>query len=170
MKIRKAEASDAKEIFELYIKTAAARNALARTPQEIFLKDVENSIAESLQNGLIFVGEEEQKIIAEIHCYRNFPLSFKHCLSNTTLVVDPYFQGRGYGKKIFSHLLDDIKNHHNNIVRVELFCREKNFRAIKLYQALGFEIEGVCKNRILDAEGNLDSDIVMAWFNPYFRK
>ncbi len=168
MKIRKAQKTDAKKIFELHLKAAEIKDGIARIPEEIFLRDVENFVDEALQKGLIFVGEEDEKIIAEIHCYKNFPHCFKHCFSNTTLVVHPDFHGRGLGRKIFSYLLEEIKNHHRDIARVELFCREKNFRAIKLYQSLGFEIEGICKNRLLDSKNELSGDVMMAWFNPKF--
>ena len=36
-------------------------------------------------------------------------------------------------------------------------------------QFLGFEIEGICKKRILDSKNKLGSDLMMAWFNPKFK-
>ncbi|OFW80971.1 MAG: hypothetical protein A2887_01670 [Alphaproteobacteria bacterium RIFCSPLOWO2_01_FULL_40_26] len=168
MRIRKAQKTDAKKIFELHLKAAEIKDGVARMPKEIFLHDIEDFVDEALQKGLIFVGEIDEKIIAEIHCYKNFPHCFKHCLSNTTLVVHPDFHKLGLGRKIFSHLLEEIKNHHHNIARVELFCRQSNSHAIKLYQSLGFEIEGICKNRLLDSKNELSDDTMMAWFNPEF--
>jgi putative acetyltransferase len=129
---------------------------------------VNDFVTNSLAKGLIFIVENEGKIIAEIHCYRYDPLCFKHTLSNLVLTVDPNFQGQGIGRKIFSHLLEEVSKNHPDILRVELFTRQKNLRGIALYKSLGFEIDGVLKNRILDSDGNMSDDTIMAWFNPNF--
>ena len=73
MRIRKAQKTDAKKIFELHLKAAEIKDGVARMPKEIFLHDIEDFVDEALQKGLIFVGEIDEKIIAEIHCYKNFP-------------------------------------------------------------------------------------------------
>jgi putative acetyltransferase len=168
MQIRKGDKKDLEKIYQLYKKTASSPEGLARTPEEISQELVANFIEKSLENGLIFVVENSEKIIAEIHTYKNEPKCFQPSLSNLIIAIDPDFQGRGLGKKIFSHLLEEIKNNHRKIARVELFARQKNLRAIKLYQSLGFEIEGILKNRILDSAGNLSDDTIMAWHNPNF--
>lgn len=173
MKLRKATKSDAVEIFNLNVEAAKTKNGIARAPEEISQKDVKNFIEKSLKSGLIFVishPENPKKLIAEIHCYKHEPQCFKHVLGNLTLVVHPEFQGRGLGKKIFSHLLEEIKENHPSIARVELSSRQSNLRGIKLYQSLGFEIEGIMQKRILDADGVLSGDTMMAWFNPNFKR
>jgi ribosomal protein S18 acetylase RimI-like enzyme len=168
MKIRKAKESDAPELLKLYRAAATTENGIARTPQEISKKFVEDFLDNSLKKGLIFVIENNKKIIAEVHCYKFDPLCFKHTFANLTLVVHPNFQGQGLGKKIFSHLLEEIKAKHREIIRVELFVRQSNPRGIRLYQSLGFVVEGICQNRLLDAKGKLDSDTMMVWINPNF--
>jgi putative acetyltransferase len=171
MKLRKAKQTDVREIFLLNLEAAKTANGVARKVEEILQKDVADFVKKSLRTGLIFVIEHPsnpKKLIAEIHCYKHEPQCFKHVLGNLTLVVHPDFQGQGLGRKIFSHLLTEIKKSRRSIVRVELMTRQNNPRGIKLYQSLGFEIEGVCKNRILDAEKKLGSDVMMAWFNPSF--
>ena len=80
--------------------------------------------------------------------------------------MHPKFHGQGLGRKIFTHLLEEIKNHHPEIVRVELFVRSNNPKAIALYQKLGFEIEGYLKCRTSSSSGSLESDVIMAWINP----
>ena len=173
MKLRKAKQTDVREIFLLNREAAKTANGVARKVEEILQKDVADFVKKSLKTGLIFVIEHPsnpKKLIAEIHCYKHEPQCFKHVLGNLTLVVHPDFQGQGFGKKIFSHLLTEITKNHRDIVRVELMTRQNNSRGIKLYESLGFEIEGFCKNRILDAEGMLGSDTMMAWFNPNFKR
>ncbi len=171
MLIRQANKSDIPSLIKLYRFAAKTKNGIARQPQEISEVFVKNFVKNSLKKGLIFVAENPknpEELIAEIHCYKHDPLCFKHVFGNLILVVSPSFQGRGLGKKIFSHLLaKTIKNHHE-IARIELFVRQNNLRAVKLYQDLGFVVEGIFRNRVLNAEGKLDADIMMAWFNPAF--
>jgi len=168
MNIRQANKSDISQLLELYRSVAETKNGIARTPKEISKKTIKEFVKNSLKKGLIFVIENDKKLIAEIHCYKYEPACFKHVLANLTLVVHPDFQGQGLGKKIFSHLLLEITKNHREIARVELFVRQSNHHGIMLYKSLGFEIEGICKNRILDADGNLDGDTMMAWMRPEF--
>lgn len=171
MKIRKAEISDLEQILALHKETAKTPNGIARKPHEINEENVRDFLEKSLKSGLIFVAEDTanpHRLIAEIHCYKHEAECFKHTLSNLTIAVHPNFQGQGVGRKIFAHLLTRVEVQHPEIARVELMVRQSNKRAIKLYQDLGFEIEGHCKNRILNNEGQLDSDIMMGWYNPAF--
>ena len=170
MKIRCGNKSDIEQIFKLYLATATIKDGLARTVQEISLKYITDFVKNSLKTGLIFVVENEvNQLIAEIHCYKHEPKCFEHTLGNMTLAVHPDFIGQGWGKKIFSHLLEEVKNSHPEIVRVELFTRQNNQKAIKLYQSLGFVVEGICRKRILDGNGKLDDDTMMSWINPNFQ-
>jgi ribosomal protein S18 acetylase RimI-like enzyme len=168
MKIRKAEISDLEQILILYKETAKIPNGIARKAHEINQDNIKDFFERSLKSGLIFVAEDTANpslLISEIHCYRNEAECFKHSLSNLTIVVHPNFQGQGVGKKIFSYLLTRVEVHHKDIARIELMVRESNKKAIKLYQDLGFVIEGYCKNRILNSDDQLESDVMMAWYN-----
>jgi putative acetyltransferase len=165
MKIRHSSLKDSNNIFKLYKETAKIENGLARTEQEITQDYIEDFLKKSLKDGLSFVIEnQENLIIAEIHCYKHDPICFRSTFSNLTLAVHPNFQKQGLGRRIFLHLLEEVKNNHSNISRIELSARQNNPSAIKLYQSIGFEIEAICKNRIFDANGNLGADIMMAWF------
>jgi putative acetyltransferase len=87
---------------------------------------------------------------------------------NLTIVVDQDFHGQGVGKKLFSYLLQEIEKNHSEILRVELMTRSSNKAGQRLYESLGFKFEGVMKNRILNSEGQLEDDLMMAWMNPNF--
>jgi ribosomal protein S18 acetylase RimI-like enzyme len=172
MNLRQATKSDLEKIVELHRRAAETANGIARTPAEVTTNYVADFLHNALAKGLIFVAENphnSQKLIAEIHCYKFDPACFQHTLANLTLVVHPDFQGHGVGKAIFSRLLDEIKSQHPNIARVELTVRQSNPKAIGLYQKLGFKIEGICENRILNAAGELDGDTMMGWMNPNFK-
>jgi ribosomal protein S18 acetylase RimI-like enzyme len=84
-------------------------------------------------------------------------------LSDFTLVVHPSIQNQGWGRRLFQNLIDQVFHDHLHITRIELFCRECNSRAIKLYVQLGFLQEGRFENRIANDETNFEADIPMAW-------
>ncbi|MES3017989.1 MAG: N-acetyltransferase [Bacteroidota bacterium] len=170
--IRKAEVQDIEKIFDLYQVVSRTIGGLARTEDEITRDYVKNIIEKSLQNGVQFVIVDKanyEKIIAEIHCYKLEPNVFSHVLSDLTIAVDTEHQGKGLGKKLFQTVLDYIQENRNDIYRVELIARESNKNAIKLYESLGFKIEGRLVNRIKTGENDFEADIPMAWFNPNFQ-
>ncbi len=169
--IRTAIRSDLNSIVELYKEAARIPDGIARTPEEINYDLISEYFEKSSQQGLMMVAENpenSQQLIAAIHCYKFDPKCFDHTLGNLILVVHPDFHGQGLGTKIFTHLLEEIKNNHPEIARVELFARTSNQRAIALYQRLGFVIEGHLNNRIVNSQNQLESDTIMGWINPEY--
>lgn len=168
--IRKAQTTDFAPIADLYRRVSQTVGGLARTHNEITDQYVKNFIEKSAQNGLQWVVAGQEKMIAEIHCYKLEPQVFAHIFSELTIAVDSQFQGQGWGKKLFQTLLNDVQHNHPDIMRVELIARESNTKAIKLYESLGFVQEGRLQNRIRSGTHQFEADIPMAWFNPDFRK
>jgi ribosomal protein S18 acetylase RimI-like enzyme len=84
-------------------------------------------------------------------------------------VVHPAFQGQKLGKFIFEHLLSTVAEKMPHILRLELFVRENNVKAIKFYKKLGFIEEGRHKNKIKNTDNSLETPIEMAWFNPSYK-
>ena len=62
-----------------------------------------------------------------------------------------------------------IKNEFSHILRVELYVREKNQKAIEFYQKMGFVEEGRLKNKIKNLDNSLETPIEMTWFNPNYQ-
>ena len=171
--VRKAIVTDFEKIFDLYNVVSETTGGLARTENEITKDYVKNFIEKSFQNGIQLIIVDKfynEKIIAEIHCYKLEPSVFGHVLSELTIAVDSNYQGKGFGKKLFQTLLDYIMEQRNDVFRVELIARESNVKAIKLYEYLGFKIEGRLVNRIKNNDNIFEADIPMAWFNPNFNK
>lgn len=171
--IRKAVVQDYEEILDLYNVVSKTIGGLARTENEITKEYVKKFIEKSSKNGIQFVIVDKlhnEKIIAEIHCYKLEPRVFGHILSELTIAVDTKYQGKGFGKKLFQTLLNYIMENRNDIFRVELIARESNTKAIKLYENIGFKIEGKLVNRIKNNENFFEADIPMAWFNPNFKR
>ncbi|HQV77972.1 MAG TPA: N-acetyltransferase [Chitinophagales bacterium] len=171
--IRKAVSNDLSEIVDLYILVSKTIGGLARTENEITNDYVKEFMEKSLQNGVQFVivdNFNNEKIIAEIHCYKLQPSVFGHILSELTIAVNTEYQGKGLGKKLFETVLNYITENRNDIFRVELIARESNTKALKLYESIGFKVEGRFINRIKNSENNFEADIPMAWFNPKFKQ
>jgi ribosomal protein S18 acetylase RimI-like enzyme len=171
MKFRTAVPEDLSAIVKLYKDVAARSAALARTAEEITEQYVEDFLAKSITDGVIIVAEDPEdgsRLIGEIHAYKRGIKVFDHVLSELTIVVHPDHQSKKIGRTIFTIFLEEVALHHPDIGRVELIARESNAKAIRLYQSLGFLIEGRLEMRIKTPEGNYEADIPMGWQNPNF--
>jgi putative acetyltransferase len=104
----------------------------------------------------------EDRLIGEIHAWRMQPRIFAHVLTDLTVAVAPDFQGRGVGIALFERLFEEAKALDPPATRIELFCRSGNGGAIRLYQRLGFAIEGAFKGRVKLANGRIEDDVPMA--------
>ena len=170
---RKATIKDTNDIFRLYKAQSKIPGTLARDESEVSKKYVEEFTLRSLKNSTQFVAVDLMKgnlVVGEVHCFKLEPKSFNHVLSNLTIVIHPDYQGRGVGKKLFETLLNNIAQNRADVLRVELIVRESNKKAIKLYEHLGFVMEGRLERRIRSADNQLEADIPMAWFNPKYRR
>jgi putative acetyltransferase len=169
---RKVNQSDLKQLTKLYKKSTSVKNGLARTPQEITKKYMQETLEKTLQNGLGIVIEEEssKNLIGALLSFKFEAKAFRHTLGNMTMAIDPSHLGKGLGKQIFLNFLQEVRQNRPEIFRVELNVRQNNPYAIKIYEEVGFKLEGIMKNRILDDQGNLSDDSFMAWVNPMFKK
>jgi ribosomal protein S18 acetylase RimI-like enzyme len=171
MHYRTADLEDVSSILELYRTVARQQGGIARIENEITEDYISNIITKSLSMGLIIVGvhpENHDEIIAEIHAFKPGIKVFDHVLSDLTIAVHPDFQGKKIGRTIFTIFLEEVGKNMPQIGRVELITRESNTNAIKLYQSLGFKIEGRLEMRIKNASGMYEADIPMGWQNPNF--
>jgi ribosomal protein S18 acetylase RimI-like enzyme len=162
-RIHYAVASDLEGIKALYQNVARQGGGIARTEDEITDDYIRHNLDTSISRGISYVAKVDEQIVGEIHAYPPFPQLFAHILSDLTIAVHPDFQGTGVGRAIFSALLDEVKQHRLHILRVELFVRQSNLKAITFYQSLGFEIEGHFQQRVRRPDGDLEADIPMAW-------
>lgn len=172
MLIRKGTASDHEKIKTLYKDVARLSGGIARTESEVTDEYVSGFLDKSIDKGLIFVIENSEKpdqLIGEIHAYKSGLLIFDNTLGSLTLCVHPDFQGRKLGYKMFKIFLDEIINNRPDVLRVELWVRETNIRGQRLYQSLGFKLEGRMENRIRNHDGTFEADLPMGWINPNFK-
>jgi ribosomal protein S18 acetylase RimI-like enzyme len=162
---------DIPKILELYRTVAAKPGGVIRFAEEITQDYIRGFVARSLASGIALIianPEHREEIVAEIHAYQYGLAAFRHILTDLTIVVHPAFQGQKIGKLIFEYFLDEVEEKWPTILRVELFVRESNEKAIGFYRKLGFVEEGRHKNKIKNKDNLLETPIEMTWFNPNY--
>ncbi|SHH42832.1 GNAT family N-acetyltransferase [Massilia sp. CF038] len=164
--IRHARQDDFAQLLRLYRAVAAVPDGLARTPDEVSEAYVAGFMGKAAADGIELVYEEEGELLGEIHASRVGIASLAHLLTDLTIAVAPHAQGRGVGRALFQGLLDEVMEQMPHITRVELFARDSNVKARKLYTSLGFVEEGRLRARVNNARGEAETDTVMGWLRP----
>jgi putative acetyltransferase len=160
---RKATKEDFDSIKKLYKATASQKNGIARTSEEITDDYISKVLFNSINNGLIMVADSENMLVGAINAFFPEPICFSHVLSDITFVVHPDFQGKGIGKSLFNAFMQEIELNLPEVNRIELFVRNSNEKAQKLYESFGFQKEGILRQRIKNADGIIENDIIMGW-------
>ena len=166
--LRKALKTDQDDLLALHQAVAAIPGGVIRTLAEVTPAYIEDILRDSMDNGLILVQEEQGRVVASIHAYTPSIQVFRHLLSDLTIVVHPGWQGKGLGRQLFTEFLSRVQEGFPHILRIELFVRITNTPAIRFYESLGFRQEGAQRNKILNAQGQLETPVAMAWYNPNF--
>jgi len=167
--IRPARMADVNGLYFLFQAAAAQPGGLARTAQEASEGYVRRCLEAAGGRGLALLAQGDGRVQGSLWAWRPEPASLRHTLGELTLAIHPEAQGQGLGRALMEAFLDAVKTRFPDIQRVELVCRESNRAALHLYEALGFIREGRFNRRILGAQGRLEADIPMAWFNPAFK-
>ncbi len=129
LEVRKTTLDDVVKILALYRIVAVNSGGIIRIVEEITLPYVEEFVTSSLLAGVSYVVNHPNKagaIVAEIHAYQIGLSTFRHILTDLTIVVHPAFGGQKIGRLIFEPLLAEVEENMPHILRVELFIRENN--------------------------------------------
>ncbi len=141
--IRRMELLDISELSEL-------ENRVFSIPwsKRMLEEELEN------ENALYLVSTLEQHIIGYAGAWKIFDEG--HI---TNIAVDLPHQRKGIGNRLLSALLESLAT--SRITKVTLEVRRSNIPAIKLYQAFGFQVEGVRKDYYSDNH----EDALIMWLN-----
>jgi ribosomal protein S18 acetylase RimI-like enzyme len=160
--------SDLPQIVSLYKAVAQNSRGIARSISEINDQYVAALWEGISTGGLGFVAVAEHKIVGEIHATQKGIQIFDHLLSYLTIGIHPDYQNKGLGKKLFTNFLTNVQRERKDIYRVELESRASNIAGIKLYERMGFVMEGRMINQTRNADGIHEDGVMYAWFNPYY--
>jgi ribosomal protein S18 acetylase RimI-like enzyme len=86
--------------------------------------------------------------------------SSDHVWHVTGLAVDPAREGRGVGRALMEALIDEARARGGRRMTLRVFA--PNERARRLYERLGFEVEGVLRDEFQVGDGVYVDDYLLA--------
>lgn len=114
-----------------------------------------------LEREVLWVAELDGRVVAEGTVDRLRPSLVSH-VGSLGIGVHPDAQGLGLGRALTAAIVDAARQ--AGIVRLELYVRGDNARAIALYRSLGFERESIRKRFVRLADGSELDDWCMVLF------
>jgi putative acetyltransferase len=160
--VRPARIEDAPAILALHRKVVALPGGLAREPHEVTAEYIAHAMAGAADGGINLVAvAADGGLGGELHVERMKVGIFTHVLTDLTVAVDPDWQGKGVGSALFHALFDAARALRPPVSRIELWTGADNLGAQRLYQRLGFKIEGRMIGRGRYPDGRVEDDIVM---------
>ena len=160
--IRPAVPDDAPAILALHRKVAALPGGLAREPGEVTAGYIAHAMAVAADGGVNLVAvSADGALCGELHVERMKVGIFTHVLTDLTVAVDPDWHGQGVGSALFHRLIETARTMTPPVGRIELWTGASNLGAQRLYERLGFKIEGRMIGRGRHPDGTVEDDIVM---------
>ncbi len=167
--VRKAVLSDARSIFDLYVKVAHADPGhLVREEAEVTVDYIHSELHNGFHRGLVMVIERSDGIIGYLNAYTSAACSLAHVLTQASMMIDPDWQDRGLGGMLLGTYLQEVQATMPYIYRFELFTHQSDRRAIEFYEHHDFVRESEAVAKIRTAAGTFESEVTLVWFNPDF--
>ncbi|MBB5181144.1 RimJ/RimL family protein N-acetyltransferase [Planomicrobium koreense] len=164
--IRPAEERDAEELSRLRLQADGETENLDREPGEDFMDrddfvrlielDTESS------RSLFLVAEADGKLAGFSRCQGSHLKRSEHKVDFGIMILQPYW-GIGIGRNLLQESIRWADS--NGIAKIALSVVESNVTAIRLYEKMGFSVEGVLKNDKLLSGGRYCNTIVMGRIN-----
>ncbi|MEG0180860.1 MAG: GNAT family N-acetyltransferase [Peptostreptococcaceae bacterium] len=162
--IRPVKIEDSEAINEIRRMKGVKENTLAISSERL---ERTKRITENLDtNSHIIVAEIieniDKKVVGVASLNVNVSPRIRHSAS-VGISIHSEYQGKGIGTKLMEELLD-LADNWLMLVRVELGVYPDNIKAIKLYESLGFEKEGLKKYSAIK-DGQYIDEIIMGRYN-----
>lgn len=163
--LRSAIPTDAKSLSELRIQIDGETENLDREPGETFIDEI--GFQQLIQTdsdkprNLFLVAVVDDLIVGFSRCEGLTLKRFAHKVEFGVCVLQDYW-GYGIGKNLLAESI--AWSDANGILKITLSVLETNDKAIKLYQKLGFKIEGILKNDKILSDGKFYNTIMMGRF------
>ncbi|TCJ02318.1 GNAT family N-acetyltransferase [Cytobacillus praedii] len=163
--IRSVTANDAQALSNLRVQIDGETENMDREKGEGFIdaagfEKLIHTDTESNRN-LFLVAEVRDRVVGFSRCEGNQLKRFSHKIEFGVCVIKEYW-GYGIGKNLLKESISWADS--NGLKKITLQVLETNDKAIKLYQKLGFEIEGILKKDKILSDGNYYNTIIMGRF------
>jgi putative acetyltransferase len=155
--VKIATPSDFKFIYNLYMHPLVNPYLLYEQMSEAEFQSIFDDL---ITRKLIYILAAEGQDVA---MFKFIPMPFRnaHIAYLGGVGVHPDFGGKGFGKKLMQAVIDLAKA--KGIYRIELSTATTNERAIRLYESIGFEKEGVLRQyTYLKSEDRYLDEVMMA--------
>lgn len=164
--IRSAIEKDAKNLSEVRLQIDGETENLDREKGEAFIdesgfKQIIKADTKSI-NSLFLVAEVNDEIVGFIRCAGNKLKRTSHRVEFGIGVLKEYW-GYGIGKNLLKELIHWADS--SGIRKITLHVLETNDTAKKLYENLGFQVEGILREDKFLSDGNYYNTIVMGRIN-----
>jgi ribosomal protein S18 acetylase RimI-like enzyme len=158
MQVRPARVSDAHGWAE-QLKAVAEEGRWIGTESDQPLEDLVGRFqAAFAEDHILFVLEDAGRVVGSIGLH---PTGIDGVHSLGMSLLEP-FRGQGWGRRLVLAALDEARV--RGVVKVVLEVWPDNARAIALYAASGFEIEGYKRHHYPRLDGSRRSAVMMARF------
>ena len=147
---------------DLLVLMRRAEGGLGRLPDEMDLPWIEEALAGALAGGVAIGARDGARLAGMIKASRMPSVQFEHVLWDLTVAVDPEYQGRGLARGLFEALIASAGSMTPIVERIELVVREGLTHAIRLYERMGFRVEGRFERRFRLSDGSCEADLPMA--------
>lgn len=123
-------------------------NPTIEEEREFFKKFIE------AENQIYLIGMIHDKIVSVADISASQRKRIRH-IGTLGISTHKTYWGKGIGRYVMEYLLDWVRT-NQDLSKIHLTVRTDNTRAIKLYQSLGFQIEGTQKNGLKASDGMYD--------------
>lgn len=123
---------------------------------------MEEALSGALSGGLAIGAWDGSQLVGVIKASRMPSVQFEHVLWDLTVAVAPEAQGRGIAHRLFLELVANASTLMPKVERIELVVREGLTHAIRLYERVGFRLEGRFERRFRLSDGTYEADLPMA--------
>ena len=137
--LKRAELDDITKLLEIEKSVAGTKIYSAMLSSDEWQEEIKNST--------VYLIEKNGEVIGNI----SYEKKSKDHVYISGLAIDPDFQDQGVAKQVLILVLAELKN----IKRIDLVTHPDNFKAIQLYQSLGFIVESQKENYFGDDEPRL---------------
>jgi len=168
--IRDARPGDASDLHRLQRALAEDGRGMVIQPSDVlpltrFADNLDDALRDRFApgTGVYLVAIEARIVVGEATLYRFGAAGVRH-VGVLTVGVNPFAQGRGVGLALISALLERAPR--LGLSRVELYVRADNDRAIRLYERVGFVLEGRRRCFVRLSSGEFIDDLVMGCLLP----